>query len=184
MRNIASKHDHSDVPSVPFSGGVGNVGSSSPRQHLLHKIGHQHLLESGGWADRGSPGTNEMRRRRKLGADFDQYSRSRRKVIVVTFAMTAAFSLISGLSSRMATSHGINDRGLNVSKSYDGSSDQLILVSNTSTRGSGIKDTPNISLVSWCLAVSSFAAATACIGSFFFCGGCHSASVSLCQCCS
>ena len=102
MQDVASKHKHSNLSSIPFSGSIDHAESSNPREHLLHQIGHQHLLESGGWADRSSPGTNEMRRLRKLGADFDQYSRSRRKVVIVTFAMAAAFSLISVASRELS----------------------------------------------------------------------------------
>ena len=166
-RNNAAYKQGDDL-SLPFSGGGSSSGNS--RQHLLHEIGHHHLLENGGWADRNSPGTNEVRRLRKLGTNFEQYTRSRRKVVIVTFAMAAAFSLISGLTSRMASFKSVHARGQNMtsSRSDADNDDQLILVTNTS----GLGDTttapgPNTSLVAWYLALSSVAAVAACTGSFF-----------------
>ena len=141
-----------------------------------------------GWADSGTPNTNQTRKLRELSTAFDQYVRTRRKVIFITCGMAAAFTFLCAMTSRMAGVRDGSDRSPAAAAAASSSLESV--ASSSLTFSVSDKDTAavvsapsveasvdasmdasthlsaNTTLAAWYLVLCYAAAAASCVGSF------------------
>jgi len=126
------------------------------------------------WAERNTPGTNQTRKLRELSTAFDQYVRSRRKVIFITCGMAAAFVFLCGMTSRMSGGTSNNHRNRTIPTTMfsisdtDTDTDTDTPTTHTSPSASTPVVTSSTALAAWYLAVCYTAAMSASVGSFLF----------------
>lgn len=124
------------------------------------------------WAERNTPGTNQTRKLRELSTAFDQYVRSRRKVIFITCGMAAAFVFLCGMTSRMSGGTSNNHRNRTIPTTMFSISDTDTDTDTPTTHTSPSASTPVVTsstaLAAWYLAVCYTAAMSASVGSFLF----------------
>jgi hypothetical protein len=125
---------------------------NDPSSQLLRGDYQLRSNPSLGWAEAGTPSTNQQRKLRQLSTAFDQYVRSRRKVIFLTCGMAAAFTFLCAMTSRMAGGSG----GFSTAPA-----------SNNNVPPSELLPTSS-AVAAWYLSLCYLSAAISCVTSFLF----------------